>query len=118
MAVYSRVLLSGSTSGRPISVADTATPGTIIHTAVAGSTAFDEVYIWASNVSAVAQVLTIEWGGVTDPVSHIVKGYSIAANSPPMPIAVGQCVNGGVVIRAFSGNANTINVTGFVNRIQ
>lgn len=118
MAVYSRALLSGSTNGRPIPVADTATPGTIIHTAVAGTSAFDEVYIWASNIAATAQVLTIEWGGVTDPASHLVKAYSIAANSPPMPIAVGQCVNGGVVIRAFSGNANNINITGFVNRIQ
>jgi hypothetical protein len=118
MAVYSRILLSGSTSGTPIPVAATATPGTLIHTAIAGATAFDEVYIWASNVTSGAATLTIEWGGTSDPGSHFVKAYSIAANSPPMPIAVGQCVNGGVAVRAFSSAAGAINVTGFVNRIQ
>lgn len=118
MAVYSRVLLSGSTSGQPIPVAATATPGTLLHTAVAGSAAFDEIYLWASNVTAVTATLTVEWGGVADPASHIVKAYSIAANSAPQAIAVGQAVNGGLAVRAFSGTASAINVTGFVNRIQ
>ena len=118
MAVYSRALLSGSTSGLPIPVAAIATPGTLLHTAVDGASAFDEVYLWASNVGAVPATLTVEWGGVTDPGSHLVKAYTIAANSPPMPIAVGQVLNGGVVVRAFCSVASAINVTGFVNRIQ
>lgn len=118
MAVYSRALLSGSTSGLPIPVAATATPGTLIHTAVAGAASFDEVYIWATNVTGAAATLTVEWGGVTDPGSHLVKAYSIAANSAPVPIAVGQVLNGGLIIRAFSGTASAINITGFVTRIQ
>lgn len=116
-AVFSRHLLSGSTSGKPIPVAATATPGTLLHTAVAGTTSFDEVYVWASNVTAVAATLTIEWGDVTDPGSLMTKGYILAANSLPTPIAVGQVVNGGVAVRAFSGTASAINVTGYVNRI-
>ena len=63
MATYSRVLLSGSTNGKPIPVAATATPGTTIHTAVSGTSSFDEVYAWASNVTGSAATLTIEWGG-------------------------------------------------------
>ena len=51
MATYSRILLSGSTSGKPIPVAATSTPGTAVHTAVSGSTGFDELYLWASNVT-------------------------------------------------------------------
>ena len=117
MATYSRVLLSGSTSGRVIPVAATATPGTTIHTAIAGATAFDEVYLWASNVTAAAATLTLEWGGVTDPGDHIVKALSIPANSPPIPIITGQVLNGGLVLRAFSGTASAINVGGYVNRI-
>lgn len=118
MAVYSRALLSGSANGLPIPVAATATPGTLIHTAIAGATSFDEIYIWASNVTAAAATLTLEWGGVTDPGSLLVKAYSIPANSPPMPIAVGQNMNNGLVVRAFSATVSAINVTGFVNRIQ
>lgn len=118
MATYSRVLLSGSTSGRPIPVAATATPGTLLHTAIAGAAAFDELYLWASNVTGSAATLTIEFGGVTDPGDHIVKSYSIPANSAPIPIVVGQNINGGLVVRAFSGTGSAINVTGYVNRIQ
>ena len=81
MATYSRQLLSGSTNGRAIPVAATATPGTAIHTAVAGTASFDELYLWASNVTGSAATLTLEWGGVTDPGDHMVKQYSIPANS-------------------------------------
>lgn len=118
MATYSRILLSGSTSGRAIPVAATATPGTAIHTAVSGAVSYDEVYLWATNVTAAAATLTLEWGGVTDPGDHMVKSYSIPAYSPPIPIATGQVLNGGLAIKAFSGTASAINLVGFVNRIS
>lgn len=82
MATYSRILLSGSTSGREIPVAATSTPGTTIHTAISGATGFDEIYLWASNVTTAAATLTIEWGGVTDPGDHMVKALSIPADHP------------------------------------
>ena len=115
---YSPLLLSGSTNGRNIPVAATGTPGTLLHTCVAGSAAWDEVYLWAANVTGTAATLTVEYGGVTDPGDHLVKAYSIPANSAPIPIATGQRMNGGLVIRAFSGTASAINITGNVNRIQ
>jgi hypothetical protein len=118
MATYSRVLLSGSTNGRPIPVADTATPGTLLHTAIAGTSSFDELYLWVSNVTGSAATLTIEWGGVTNPGDHISKAVSVPANTGPVQVSFGQCVNGGVVVRAFSGTASALNITGFVNRIQ
>jgi hypothetical protein len=118
MATFSRQLLSGSTSGREIPVAATATPGTLIHTAIAGAAAFDEIYLWASNVTGAAATLTLEWGGVTNPGDHMVKSYSIPANSAPIPIATGQVLNGGLVVRAFSDTGSAINLGGFVNRIQ
>ncbi len=119
MASYSRLLLSGSTSGKPIIVSGTATgSANTIHTAVAGAASFDEVYAWASNVTATAATLTIEWGGTTDPGEHVVKAYSIPAYSPPIPVMTGQVLNGGLVCKAFSGTASAINITGFVNRIS
>lgn len=117
MATYSRVLLSGSTSGRQIPVAATATAGTLIHTAIAGATSFDEIYLWASNVTGSAATLTVEWGGVTDPGDHIVKAYSIPANSSRYPLVTGEVLNGGLAVRAFSGTASAINIGGYVNRI-
>lgn len=118
MATYSRVLLSGSTNGKPIPVAATATPGTTIHTAQSGTTGFDEVYAWVSNVTATAATLTIEWGGTTDPGDHMVKAVSVPANSPPIPIVTGQVLNNALVMKAFSGTASALNITGYVNRIS
>ena len=118
MAVYTRIHLSGSTSGRPIPVAATATPGTTIHTAVGGSTSFDEIYIRASNVTNAAVTLTVEWGGVTDPGDHLVKLYSIPAYSAPVTIASGENLNGGLVVKAFCSVASAVNIVGFANRIS
>lgn len=118
MASYSGGPLSGSTNGRPIPIAATSTPGTLLHTAISGTGAFDEVYLFASNVTAAAATLTVEFGGTSDPGDHLVKAYSIPANSLGIPIAVGQRVQGGVAIRAFSGTASAINVTGHYNRVQ
>ncbi len=115
---FSRRLLSGSVNGRPISVAAVATPGTLIHTAISGTVGFDEVYLFAANVTAAAQTLTVEWGGVGDPADHLVKNYSIPPYSAPIPICPGLVVNGAVAVRAFSDAANALNITGLVNRIQ
>lgn len=110
-------ILSGSTDGLPIVVAATATPGTLIHTAYASVTGFDALFIFASNVTAIAATLTVEWGGVTDPGNLIVKGYIIPANSAPVPLALGQRINNTKVVRAFSGTASAINITGWYNRV-
>jgi hypothetical protein len=118
MPSYSRQLLSGSANGRTIPVAATATPGTLVHAALAGATGFDEVYLWVSNVTNAARALTIEWGGAGDPADHMVKQLSIPANSPPIPIATGQVLQNGLSVRAFADVANALNVTGYVNRIS
>lgn len=118
MATYSRVHLSGSTNGKPVPVAATATPGTTIHTALSGTSGFDEIYLWVSNVTGSAATLTLEWGGVTDPGDHLCKGYSIAANSGPTLVAAGLVLNNSLVVKAFSGTASALNIVGYVNRIQ
>lgn len=110
-----RVLLSGSTNGKPIPVTAIATPGTLIHTAHA--TSLDAVYLWVANVTTSPAILTIEWGGVTNPGDLICKSLTIRANSAPLPILTGQVLTGGLVVRAFSGTASALNVTGFVTRL-
>lgn len=118
MATFSRIVLSGSTSGLPIPVAAIATPGTLIHTATSSAGSTDEVYLWVSNVTGAAATITIEWGGVTDPANHICKAVSIPANSGPTSIVNGVALSGGLAIRAFSGTASALNISGHVNRIQ
>lgn len=67
MASATKQLLSGSTNGRMVKVAATATAGTLIHTATSSAGQFDEIWLWAVNSSAAAVKLTIEWGGVSSP---------------------------------------------------
>ncbi len=117
MATYSRQLLSGSINGRAIPVVAVATPGTTIHTALAGNLGFDEVYAWVSNVTNAAATLTIEWGG-TGTGNQACTNLSLPANSPPIPILTGQIMQNGLSIAGFSGTTNALNVSGYVNRIQ
>jgi len=116
MPTFSRQLLSGSTNGKPIPVAATVTPGTLLHTAISGG--YDEIYLYVANVTGSAVTLTIEWGGVSDPADLMCKAVSIPANSGPTEIVRGLVLNGGLVVRAFAGSANALNITGFVSRIQ
>jgi hypothetical protein len=119
MATYSRLGLSGTTNGRTLQVTSTAggASSQIVHTAVAGTSAWDEIYIWATNTSGVVATLTIEWGGVSADGDYICKTLSIPANSPPIPIVTGEVLQNGLLCKAFAGTASVINITGYVNRI-
>src|SRR5512139_1683053 len=82
MATAVKRKLSGSTDGRGIKVVATASAGTTIHTAVAGTTAgtFDEIWLYAYNSDSVARLLTIEFGGTTAPDDNI--KVTLASQSP------------------------------------
>lgn len=117
MSSITKELLSGSTNGRPIKVAATATAGTLLHTATASTTGKDEIYLYATNTSTSPIALTIEWGGVTSPDDLIVMELVLPPKSGPWPIVTGQPLNNSLVARAFAGSGNVILITGFVNRI-
>ena len=114
MATFSKVKLSGSTDGKAVKVAATATAGTTIHTAHA--TALDEIWLYAHNSSAVAVKLTLEFGGVAAPDDHIeinigAEGTGLVLVSP------GLLLTNSLIVKAFAGTANVITLTGYVNRI-
>lgn len=118
--VYKKQLLSGSINGLPIPVNQVVSPGTTIHVAIVGTSAWDEVYLWVANVTGQRALLTIEWGGTADPAHHMCKQVPIPPFSRPIPIVTGQVLNGGLTVRAFTdaGNGGALNITGFSNRIQ
>jgi len=116
MSVFSKRFLSGSTNGRGIKVAATATPGTLIHTAVAGTTNMDEVWLYVYNSHTAAVMLTVEWGGVTVPDDNI--NVSVPAQQGLFKILPGIPINNGLEVRAFGDVANVLVITGFVNRIE
>jgi hypothetical protein len=116
MPTYSKVLLSGSTQGKAIKVVETATAGTTIHTAVSGTSSIDEVWLYAHNTSSDAVKLTLEWGGVASPDDLIEVNIPVDGTGLIL-VAPGILLQNGLVVRAFAGTADVINIFGYVNRI-
>jgi hypothetical protein len=118
MATFGKSQLSGSTDGRGILVAATATAGTTIHTGSTTATTLDEIWLYAMNTSATAVKLTVEWGGTTAPNDHI--EYTVPAESGLYLIAPGLLIKGNataLIVRAFAATTNVITIHGYVNRI-
>jgi hypothetical protein len=115
MATFSKRLLSGSTNGKAIKVAATATAGTTIHTAVSGTSDLDEIWLYAVNSSASAVKLTLEWGQADAPDGNI--ELSIAAESGLVLVTAGLLLQNSLVVKAFAATTNVILLHGYVNRI-
>lgn len=107
-------VLSGSTNGRPIPVAATATPGTLIHTAVNVTGAVDQLFLSAVNTDTTDRKLTLEWGGTTAP-SDLIE-ITIPAEGGLRLVAAGIPLQSGLIVRAFAATASVINIVGYVKR--
>jgi hypothetical protein len=118
MATFTKKVLSGSTDGKAIKVAATATAGTTIHTGSTTTTTLDEIWLYAVNTSASAVKLTIEWGGTASPDDHI--ELTVQPEAGLVTVAPGLLIKGNataLVVRAFAATANVITIHGFVNQI-
>ena len=118
MATFSKIALSGSTDGKMIKVAATATAGTTLHTGSATATTFDEIWLYAVNSDTTARKLTVEWGGVSSPDDLI--EFTVPAESGLYLITAGLVIKGNataLIVRAFCATANVVSIAGFVNRI-
>jgi hypothetical protein len=118
MATFSKLTLSGSTDGRAIKVAATATPGTTIHTGSATATTFDELWLYAMNTDSTDRKLTIEFGGVSSPDDLI--EFTVKAENGLYLVVPGLVIKGNatpLVVRAFAATADVVTILGYVNRI-
>ena len=118
MATYTKVKLSGSTDGRAIKVAATATAGTTIHTGSTTTTTYDEIWLYAQNTDTSAVKLTLEWGGTSAPDDLI--ELTVPAESGLVLVAPGLLLKGNataLIVRAFAATANVITIHGYVNQI-
>lgn len=113
MATYSKVQLSGGTTGKNIKVAATATAGTLIHTAHA--TSIDELWLWCVNSDTTDRKLTIEFGGVASPDDLI--EITVPAEDGLYLVIPGLTLTNSLVVRAFAATANVLVINGYCNRI-
>ncbi len=118
MATFAKTKLSGSTDGRAIKVAATATAGDTIHTGSGTATTYDEIWIYAQNTSASDVKLTLEWGGTTAPDDLI--ELTITAEAGLTLVAPGLLIKGNaspLIVKAFAATTNVITLHGYVNQI-
>lgn len=115
---YQFGLLSGSTNGKRILVAQTATPGTLIHTATPLSEEYnyDLIYLWAENLEeSTTRTLVLEWGESADPGLIYVP---ILAKAGLFPIVPGFPLQNGLSVRAFCTTANKIAIAGYIHKAR
>ena len=120
MAVFSKIILTGSTNGRGIAVAAsgvlTVSNGTLVHTAVTGTgTEIDEITLYGSNLTTSPAILAILFGvsGVTgNRMMHTVPAHQTALVVPGLPLRNAETVQA----KATSATG-VFNVFGWVNRI-
>jgi hypothetical protein len=106
--------LSASNSGEPIQVAAITSPGTIIHSGIAGTTQKDEVFIYAHNTGTGVFPMILEIGstGAGNRVS-----ISIAPQDSYQLIYPGIPINNSAIIRGYcTSGANVILAGGYVQR--
>ena len=118
MATFTKQILSGSTDGKAIKVAATATAGTTIHTGSTTTTTLDEVWLYAVNTSTSSVKLTIEWGEATAPDGNI--EVTVLPEAGLVTVIPGLLIKGAataLTVRAFAATANEICIHGFVNQI-
>lgn len=115
MTTFTKTKLSGSTNGRNIKIVATASAGTLLHTAVSGTTNWDEIYIFATNTDTVTRTLTIEFGGTTSPDDLI--EIDLEALKGAYLVIPGWLLQNGLVVRGFGSAANVIEVNGYVHQL-
>ena len=116
MATFTKRKLSASTDGRGITVTGTTATGTIIHTAVSGTTNFDEVWVWAVNTATVTKKLTVEWARSTGQAGQTVE-FTVPSEDGAYLIIPGWVLQNGRTVRAFAATASVVHCHGYVNRL-
>lgn len=120
MATFSKQILSGSTNGTGITVANTATVGTTIHATGTSASVIDEIWLYAVNIHSSAVTLTIEYGGVST-TKDLIQQSIAATPSGLVLVCAGLILRGtgsaATTVSAFANSASKIEIFGFVNRI-
>ena len=115
---FTKKPLSGLTSGLGILVDDAASAGKTIHTGPTDTDQTDEVWIYAANDDGTDRKLTIEYG--TASAGGIIE-QTITAEAGLTLVIPGLILVGAgspLVIAAFAATTSSIQLFGYVNRID
>lgn len=114
MQEYAKIMLSGSSDGTGILIAQITTPGTLIHTAVSGIINSDEIWLYAQNNHTADLALYLEYGGVAG--KDIIQ-FSLPYKKGLYLFLPGLVLNNSKIVRAYAQTANLITVHGYAHRL-
>jgi len=123
MATYSKQTLQPtagtSTYGVPIPVTGTSSASpTTIHTTGSSATAFDEVWLYATNTASSATTLTVQFGGTSGSQTTTNQiQLTIPSNSGLTLVIPGLILSNSNQVTAYA-SVTGINISGYVNRVQ
>lgn len=108
--------LSGSTDGKLIEITGTNSAGAVvIHTAVSGTTNFDEIYIWVINSHTAAVTVSTEWGVHADADDLIT--ITVQPDAGAIMIIPGWVLQNGMTVEIFASVANVVFAGGYINEL-
>ncbi len=111
---FSIEFLSSSNSGEPIVITATTSPGTLIHTSIAGTSQKDEVFLYVNNTGASVWPIVLEMGNTGMANRMIMDIYPKEA---PLLISQGFLLNQAGTVRGYSpSGVSGLVVNGYVQR--
>ncbi len=116
MATRTKRFFSESTNGQGIEVTASSSPGTLIHTAVSGTTSFDEIWLYVNNVADPSSgdgFLVIEWGAASPSAVDL----RMPGEAGLILVIPGLVLNNSGTIRVYEALPPALRIFGYVNRI-
>jgi len=118
MTDYVKVPFTGRAGGKPIQItALTLGSAQTIHTTNAGTTTWDEVWLWVVNPVDIPASITIAFGYDNTNNTIVCKDVEIPANSEPVLILAGTMLQNSKTVKAYASVSGYINVLGYVKRV-
>lgn len=119
MATFSKILLSQSTDGASVFLTATAAPGVLVHATQSSTANYDEVWIYANNISASDVTVNVYWGNTGS--TNYLGPVNVQAYAGPVLVSPGLILRGagstGSVIYSTASATGSVNLFGYVNRI-
>jgi hypothetical protein len=115
MATFSKFPLSNSTNGKQMLItASYNAQAQVVHTAVAGTSAWDEVWLYAYNDATSSLSCSILWGSGSEPADVIRS--AVPSQVGRVLLVDGKLLQNGLNVSMYA-QGPWINVDGFINRI-
>ena len=79
---------------------------------------YEEVWVWLSNITTATEIVTFQIGHDSNTDARIKVQVPAESTILAIPGWTFKGVAGPNVVKALAGNANAVNVTGYVNHID